>query len=122
MVLCDQWCGTSVHFVNGIPHNDRDNKPHKCSQAERAREFEGYYNMIQIGTIKPMLQRVEYSIAEAQASLKEFKRMLDYVEEKNKPLAKAFVARKEKGRKRNQQQPKTEAKPEIKIASELLTK
>jgi hypothetical protein len=129
MVLCDQWCGTSVHFVNGRPYNDRDNEPHVCSRAERAKEFQGYYNMIQINGVREQLKRIEQELADArsivsvrlsniQAAVNGMTNLLDFVEEKNRPLAKAFVTRKEKGRKRNQQP----AKPEIKIASELLTK
>ena len=102
MPLCDQWCGTAIHFVDGVPHNNRDNKKHVCHKAQIAREFEGYYNMIQIDTIKPMLKQIIATI--------------EYVEAKNKPLAEAFIKRKQKGRERNK------PKPQIKIASELYTK
>jgi hypothetical protein len=115
MTLCDQFCGTHIHFVDGIPYNDSNNKPHKdtCSAKIKAREFEGYYNMIQIDTIKPMLKQIIATI--------------EYVEAKNKPLAEAFIKRKQKGRERNKrkvipvgQSPSNT--PSITVASELFTK
>jgi hypothetical protein len=110
-VLCNQSCGTRVYFKDGRPYNVRNNKPHECSRAQIAREFEGYYNMIQIERVRKAVNNVDYAIADLKA-------VLDWQEKENKPLAEAFIKRKQKGRDRNKQQPK----PQIRIASELLTK
>jgi hypothetical protein len=114
MPLCDQWCGTAIHFVDGVPHNDRDNKKHVCHKAQIAREFEGYYNMIQIKDVKQELHIFHTKFAEAKRdilnqlndltlSFNRIYALLDWQEEQNKPLATAFVKRKEAGRKRNYQ-------------------
>jgi hypothetical protein len=102
-VLCNQSCGTRVYFKDGRPYNVRNNKPHECSRAQIAREFEGYYNMIQIGTIKPFLNGIIDSLQQTQHRINELQRTIDYYENQNKPLAEAFVKRKEAGRKRNYQ-------------------
>ena len=58
-IYCDQYCGTAIHFVDGRPHNDRDGKPHICYITMRVREFEGYFNMIQIKRVREKLLAIE---------------------------------------------------------------
>lgn len=103
MTLCDQFCGTHIHFVDGRPYNDRDNKPHICTSAQRAREFEGYYNMIQIKDVRDHLRQIQDSLIVVNEVVSRLGYTLDWQEKQNQPLAKAFIARKEAGRKRNYQ-------------------
>jgi hypothetical protein len=106
--LCDQFCGTYIHWdkEQNCYLNDRDNKPHKCPIAERAKEFQGKKNMIQIGTIRPHLEKI-------QKDLNELNQHIHWVEalrpENNIELAKRFDKRKELGKKRNRNEPTAEA-------------
>jgi hypothetical protein len=100
-ILCDQFCGTRIHFVEGKPFNDRDNKPHVCSKATMAREFEGYYNMIQISSIRQYIQKANEQMSELQTTMQKLNNILEWQEAHNKPLAEAFIKRKAAGRKRN---------------------
>ena len=120
MPLCDQYCGTSVHFEHGVPYNDRNNKPHICSKAQSAKEFEGYYNMIQIKSVREELNNIEYCVVKLKESLDALEKRLDWQQEQNKPLAEAFVKKKQKGRERNRNENRTTDQPVIRVASEML--
>jgi hypothetical protein len=102
-VLCNQSCGTRVYFKDGRPYNVRNNKPHECSRAQIAREFEGYYNMIQIKDVRARAKLIEELVRNALASVGQLNALLEWQENQNKPLAEAFIKRKEAGRKRNYQ-------------------
>lgn len=97
--LCDQFCGSYIHWdkQQNCYVNDRNNKPHKCPIAERAKEFQGKKNMIQIGTIRPHIQKIQEDLNALNSHIR-------YVEserpENNIELAKRFDERKEKGKKR----------------------
>ena len=103
MTLCDQFCGTHVHFKDGRPYNDRDNKPHLCARAQIAREFEGYYNMIQIKDVRGGLRQIQDSLIVLNEVVSRLDQTLNWQEANNQPLAEAFIKRKEAGRKRNHQ-------------------
>jgi hypothetical protein len=100
-IYCDQYCGTAIHFVDGRPYNDRDNKPHICYITTRVREFEGYFNMIQIKRVREKLLAIEQLTINLSAEIAGLSRTLDWQEEQNKPLAEAFEKRKQEGRARN---------------------
>lgn len=102
MVLCDQWCKTEVRWdqSQGCWVNERDGKRHVCYIAERAREFEGFYNMIQINPLKPMIEDLEHALKSTELILNQLKARIEYVEKQNKPLAEAFRRRKAAGKDR----------------------
>lgn len=100
-IFCDQFCGTAIHFVDGRPHNDRDGKPHVCYITTRVREFQGYFNMIQIKRVREKLLAIEQLTINLSAEIAGLSRTLDWQEEMNKPLREAFEERKRLGRARN---------------------
>ena len=69
--------------------------------AQRAREFEGYYNMIQIKRVRESLGAIRQALVNLTVEVDALGRRLDWQEEQNKPLAEAFEKRKQEGRARN---------------------
>jgi hypothetical protein len=69
--------------------------------AQRAREFEGYYNMIQIRRVRERLAAIRQALINLTVEVDSLSRTLDWQEEQNKPLAEAFDKRKAEGRARN---------------------
>jgi hypothetical protein len=119
VMLCNQRCKTRVYIKDGVIYNAMNDEVHKCPISQRAREFEGYFNMMQIDTVKPLLNDLEKSIKQTQLDLNGILLRIEYYEAQNKPLAEAFVKRKQRTDKKR---PQPATKPEINIASELLTK
>jgi hypothetical protein len=98
-MLCPQFCGTDIYWDAKLNYyvNTRNNKKHECPTAERAKEFIGKYNMIQIKTIRPHLEKI-------QQDLNDLNNHISYVEKAiNKKEAEKFDKRKELGKKRNYQ-------------------
>jgi hypothetical protein len=60
MVLCNQGCGTHVHFKDGEPYNISDNEPHKrtCMSLKIGKWWGGYYNTIPMDMIRRQINEV----------------------------------------------------------------
>ena len=63
-MLCPQFCGTDIYWDQKLGYyvNTRNKKRHECPTAERAKEFMGKYNMIQIKTIRPHLEKIQQDL------------------------------------------------------------
>jgi hypothetical protein len=72
--------------------------------AQRAREFEGYYNMIRIKYIRDKVETLKQMSRDITVEAEALSRTLDWQEDQNKPLAEAFEKRKQEGRQRNYEQ------------------
>jgi len=111
-MLCPQFCGTDILWDNEQKCyvNKRDKKRHICPIAERAKEFIGKYNMIQIKTIRPHIDNIEKSLNDSLHEITELNKTIKYVEserpENNVEMAKRFDERKAAGNKRNYQPPR----------------
>ena len=98
-MLCPQFCGTDIYWDDKLGYyvNTRNKKRHDCPTAQRAKEFMGKYNMIQIKTIRPHLEKIQQDLADLNNHIR-------YVEMTiNKKEAAKFDKRKELGKKRNYQ-------------------
>jgi hypothetical protein len=98
-MLCPQFCGTDIYYDQKLGYyvNTRNKKRHDCPTAQRAKEFMGKYNMIQIKTIRPHLEKI-------QQDLNDLYNHISYVQNAiNKKEAEKFDKRKELGKKRNYQ-------------------
>ena len=96
-MLCPQWCGTEILWDEKQKFyvNKRDLKRHYCPIAERAKEFMGKYNMIQIKTVRAHIEKL-------QEALKNLNDHMAYVENHiNKKQAEKFDKRKALGNRRN---------------------
>jgi hypothetical protein len=96
-MLCPQFCGTDIYWDQKLGYyvNTRNKKRHECPTAERAKEFMGKYNMIQIKTIRA-------HIANIQEAIKGLNDHIAYVENHiNKKEAEKFDKRKALGNRRN---------------------
>jgi predicted nucleic acid-binding Zn-ribbon protein len=109
-MLCPQFCGTDIYWDSKLNYyvNTRNKKRHECPTAERAKEFMGKYNMIQIKTIRPHLQNIQQDLDEwmkkIQQDLHDLNNHIAYVERAiNKKQAEKFDKRKQLGTKRNYQ-------------------
>lgn len=69
--------------------------------AQRAREFEGYYNMIRIKYIRDSVEQMKQMARDITSEAEALSRKLDWQEEQNKPLSEAFLKRKQEGQERN---------------------
>src|SRR4030095_5156086 len=99
--LCDQFCGTYVHWFNGVLYNDRDNKRHICPVAERANEVQVKFNTIKIKFVRPKLDDTKTKADALENSINELSKTLAWQERENRPLAEKFDKRKEAGKRRN---------------------
>jgi hypothetical protein len=105
-MLCPQFCGTDIYWDQKLGYyvNTRNKKRHDCPTAQRAKEFMGKYNMIQIKTIRPHLEKIQQDLIEFNKDLADLNNHIRYVEMTiNKKEAAKFDKRKELGKKRNYQ-------------------
>jgi flagellar motility protein MotE (MotC chaperone) len=105
-MLCPQFCGTDIYWDQKLGYyvNTRNKKRHDCPTAQRAKEFMGKYNMIQIKTIRPHLEKLQQDLQNSQQDLADLYNHIAYVEKTiNKKEAAKFDKRKELGKKRNYQ-------------------
>lgn len=109
-MLCPQFCGTDIYWDQKLGYyvNTRNKKRHECPTAERAKEFMGKYNMIQIKTIRPHLEKIQQDLSDLvqkiQQDLADLNNHIRYVEMTiNKKEAAKFDKRKELGKRRNYQ-------------------
>ena len=105
-MLCPQFCGTDIYWDQKLGYyvNTRNKKRHDCPTAERAKEFMGKYNMIQIKTIRPHLEKLQEDLLGFNKDLADLNNHIAYVEKAiNKKEAEKFDKRKELGKRRNYQ-------------------
>ena len=93
---CNQGCHVHLYFKDGIPYEQVSGLKHECPIIAKAWGLIAKYNMVQIRTIEPFLQRVEEHIGETQRYLKELKMQLAFQESQNQKKAAKFDEKKDR--------------------------
>ena len=94
--LCNQGCKTHLYFKDGIPYEQVSGLKHECPIIAKAWGLIAKYNMVQIRTIEPFIQKVEEHIIETQSYLRNLKQQLAFQEAQNQRKAAVFDEKKDR--------------------------